>query len=299
MSTVLLNLTDISYTYFTHPILSGLNWEIQVGQKIGLIGANGGGKSTLLKLILGQLTPETGSIFRIKDLTIGYLPQDARTDTYDAGPARTVLEIALSGSPEIARLRGALAAAEAQMGDPVIYGAPARLARVMDEHARLLHEYEVAGGLTYENRVRSTLRDLGLGDETFDRTLDTLSGGQAKLVGLARLLVWQPDLLLLDEPDNHLDVAGQGSGGTAGARLRRCGGDRLPRPLPARPGGGSYRRARTRSDHGLARHLFDLRGQQAVGGAAPGAALQGAAEAHQPDRGGHRAVRAVGQRGGR
>ena len=223
MSTVLLNLTDISYTYFTHPILSGLNWEIQAGQKIGLIGANGGGKSTLLKLILGQLAPETGSIFRIKDLTIGYLPQDARTDTYDAGPdlgplhrpqigdrpARTVLEIALSGSPEIARLRDALAEAEAQMGDPVIYGAPARLARVMDEHARLLHEYEVAGGLTYENRVRSTLRDLGLGDETFDRTLDTLSGGQAKLVGLARLLVWQPDLLLLDEPDNHLDVAGK------------------------------------------------------------------------------------------
>ena len=95
------------------------------------------------------------------------------------------------------------------MGDPVIYGAPARLARVMDDHARLLHEYEVAGGLTYENRVRSTLRELGLGDETFDRTLDTLSGGQAKLAGLARLLVWQPDLLLLDEPDNHLDIAGK------------------------------------------------------------------------------------------
>ena len=80
MSTVLLNLTDISYTYFTHPILSGLNWEIQAGQKIGLIGANGGGKSTLLKIILGQLAPETGSIFRIKDLTIGYLPQDAGSD---------------------------------------------------------------------------------------------------------------------------------------------------------------------------------------------------------------------------
>ena len=95
------------------------------------------------------------------------------------------------------------------MGDPVVYDSPARLVRVMDEHARLLHEYEVAGGLTYENRVRSTLRDLGLGDETFDRTLDTLSGGQAKLVGLARLLVWKPDLLLLDEPDNHLDVMGK------------------------------------------------------------------------------------------
>jgi ATP-binding cassette subfamily F protein 3 len=223
MSTILLNLTGTSYTYFTHPILRDLNWEIQAGQKIGLVGANGGGKSTLLKLILGQLVPETGSIFRIKDLTIGYLPQDARPGAYDAGPdlgplhrpqvedgpVRTVLEIALSGSPEIARLRLTLTEREAQMGDPIIYDSPARLARVMDEHAQLLHEYEVAGGLTYENRVRSTLRDLGLGDETFDRTLDTLSGGQAKLVGLARLLVWQPDLLLLDEPDNHLDVAGK------------------------------------------------------------------------------------------
>ncbi len=95
------------------------------------------------------------------------------------------------------------------MGDPAVYADPARLARVMDDHARLLHEYDVAGGLTYENRVRSTLRNLGLGDETFDRGLDTLSGGQAKLVGLARLLVWKPDLLLLDEPDNHLDISGK------------------------------------------------------------------------------------------
>ena len=158
MSTVLLNLTDIAYTYFTHPILSGLNWEIQAGQKIGLIGANGGGKSTLLKLILGQLAPETGSIFRVKDLTIGYLPQAAGSDLLSLPPSPStssgqalpgkgelaplsceergwgrgisVLDAALSGSPAIARLRGALAAAEAQMGDPVVYGAPARLARV-------------------------------------------------------------------------------------------------------------------------------------------------------------------------
>ena len=221
MSTVLLNLTDISYTYFSNPILSGLNWEIQVGQKIGLVGANGCGKSTLLKLLLGQLTPEAGAIFRVKELTIGYLPQEAGATPSPSpspqsqrgrGPGsggQTVLDVALSGSPEIARLRRELAEREAQMGDPAVYGDPARLARVMDAHGRLLHDYEVAGGLTYENRVRSTLRDLGLGDETFDRPFDVLSGGQAKLVGLARLLVWRPDLLLLDEPDNHLDVAGK------------------------------------------------------------------------------------------
>ncbi len=220
MSNVLLNLTDVSYTYFDKPILQGLNWEIQAGQKIGLVGANGTGKSTLLQLILGRAAPDTGAIFRARDLTIGYLPQDAPLSPtlspaaagereVEGAAAPTVFEAALSGSPEIARLRGALVKAEASMGDPAVYGDAARLARVMDDHARLLHEYEAAGGLTYENRVRSTLRDLGLGEETFDRPMDVLSGGQAKLVGLARLLVWGPDVLLLDEPDNHLDVAGK------------------------------------------------------------------------------------------
>ncbi len=77
MANVLINLTDVSYTYFDKPILAGLSWEIQAGQKIGLVGANGAGKSTLLGLILGQHTPDAGAIFRVKDLTIGYLPQDA------------------------------------------------------------------------------------------------------------------------------------------------------------------------------------------------------------------------------
>jgi len=204
MATIVINLSEVNYTCFDKPILRGLNWEIQAGQKIGLVGANGSGKSTLLKLILGRLTPEAGAVFRVKDLRIGYLPQDPELDR-----AQTVLEAALSGAPEIARLRSELVGREAQMGDPAVYGDPERLARVLDAHERLLRVYEAAGGLTYENRVRSTLRDLGLGDEVFDQPLGTLSGGQVKLVGLARLLVWGPDLLLLDEPDNHLDVAGK------------------------------------------------------------------------------------------
>jgi len=204
MATIIINLTEVNYTYFDKPVLRELSWEIQAGQKIGLVGANGSGKSTLLKLILGRLTSEGGTVFRLKDLSIGYLPQDPEVDR-----AQTVLEAALSGSPEIARLRNELAGREAQMGDPAIYGDPDRLARVLDAHERLLRAYETAGGLTCEHRVRSTLRDLGLGDETFDQPLGTLSGGQVKLVGLARLLVWAPDLLLLDEPDNHLDVVGK------------------------------------------------------------------------------------------
>jgi ATP-binding cassette, subfamily F, member 3 len=204
MAAILSNLVDVSYTYINRPILARLNWEIQAGQKIGLVGANGSGKSTLLKLILGQLAPEAGTIYRVKDLTLGYLPQDPELD-----PALTVQEAALGGSPAVVRLRRELAEREAQMGDPAVYQDPARLARVIEGHALLLRDYEAAGGLTYENRVRATLRELGLDDGTFDQPLATLSGGQVKLVGLARLLVWAPDILLLDEPDNHLDVAGK------------------------------------------------------------------------------------------
>jgi ATP-binding cassette subfamily F protein 3 len=203
MATIIVNLTGVSYTYFDRPILSDLDWEIQAGQKIGLVGANGSGKSTLLNLIAGQLRPDAGGIFQTRDLTIGYLPQEMGSAFgSDFSNGKTVLEAALAGSPEIARLRHELAAREAQMGDLEIYDDPVRLARVMNAHANILNAYEATGGLTYENRVRSTLRDLGL-DES------TLSGGQVKLVGLARLLVWGPGLLLLDEPDNHLDLPGK------------------------------------------------------------------------------------------
>lgn len=218
MAAIIVNLSDVNHTYFNKPVLTALSWEIQAGQKVGLVGPNGGGKSTLLKLILGLLQPDAGAVFRQKNLAIGYLPQEvapaapsgeASAAAGNGAEAITVLETALSGSPKIARLRHALAVKEAQMGDPAVYAEERRLARVLDEHARLLNTYESAGGLTYENRVRSTLRDLGLGDEVFDQPVSVLSGGQAKLVGLARLMVWSPELLLLDEPDNHLDLEGK------------------------------------------------------------------------------------------
>ena len=162
MAAIIINLNDVSHTYFDKPVLTGLSWEIQAGQKIGLVGPNGGGKSTVLKLILGLLQPDSGTIFKQKGLTTGYLPQEVTAEAL-AGEAAiaggngasslTVLEAALSGSPEIARLRHSLTLKEAQMGDPLIYGDERRLTRVMDAHERLLQAYEAAGGLTYEGRV--------------------------------------------------------------------------------------------------------------------------------------------------
>jgi ATP-binding cassette subfamily F protein 3 len=204
MAEIFINLADVTYTYFDKPVLQGVDWEIQAGQRIGLVGANGSGKSTLLRLLAGLDAPEAGSVTRRKGLTAGLLSQDAARE-----PARTVLEVALDADPEVSRLLRTLHEAEARLGDPTVAVNARRMDRALEEHGRLLAAYEAAGGLTLENRARAMLRQLGLGDETFDQPLAELSGGQAKLAGLARLLVWKPDLLLLDEPDNHLDLAGK------------------------------------------------------------------------------------------
>jgi ATP-binding cassette subfamily F protein 3 len=98
---------------------------------------------------------------------------------------------------------------EQQLGDPEVYGDVARLAQTMHHYEELLGRFEQAGGLTYRNRVEGTLRAFGFTSEQFALPVGVLSGGQKKLLGLAQLLVARPDLLLLDEPDNHLDIPGK------------------------------------------------------------------------------------------
>ncbi len=96
------------------------------------------------------------------------------------------------------------------MGDPDVYNNPKSLERTLDAQHKLLEEFESLGGLNYESRVRELLRGLGLPESDFEKPVRALSGGQKKLIGLARLLLLRPSVLLLDEPDNHLDMPGQG-----------------------------------------------------------------------------------------
>jgi len=137
-------------------------------------------------------------------LTIGYLRQEPRLE-----PGRTVWQETVVASTELARVETELSRIEAQLADPAVYGDEKALTRTLDHQARLLDEYTRLGGPGYEGRVRSTLRSLGITDADVNLPVEALSGGQKKLVGLARLLVTQPDLLLLDEPDNHLDLEGK------------------------------------------------------------------------------------------
>ncbi len=185
-------------------IFENLSWDVNHDARIGLVGPNGAGKSTLLKLIAGEMEPNGGSVFITKGVRIGYLPQEVHFDL-----ARSVLAEALDASPTLAAIEGEMHDLEAQMGDPKVYGDEKKLTRVMERHARVVQQYEELGGLNFDNRVRATLRGLGFADEDFELPLSALSGGQKKLVGLAKLLIEQPELLLLDEPDNHLDLKGK------------------------------------------------------------------------------------------
>lgn len=202
---IAVQLDRVTVSYVSEPVFKDLSWEIHDDRVVGLVGPNGCGKSTLLRLIAGELSSETGFTVRRKGLSIGRLAQEPRF-----GPGRTVWQEGLTASTELARVESELAQVETRLADPAVYGDEKGLTRALDRQARLLDEYANLGGHGYEGRVRSTLRSLGFAEADLDLSVEALSGGQKKLVGLAKLLVIQPDLLLLDEPDNHLDLEGKG-----------------------------------------------------------------------------------------
>jgi ATP-binding cassette subfamily F protein 3 len=189
----------------SHAIFRDLSWEIQHDQKIGLIGPNGAGKSSLLKMIVGEHAPEKGgTVIRAKGVTVGYLPQHPEFD-----PERTAISLALDGNPRVEEVEAELQRVESKLGDPEVYGDSKKLERALDAQHKLLEEFESLGGSNYESRVREMLRGLGLPESDFEKPVRALSGGQKKLIGLARLLLTKPSVLLLDEPDNHLDMPGK------------------------------------------------------------------------------------------
>jgi ATP-binding cassette, subfamily F, member 3 len=202
---VQIQLANITLVLGAKRIFENLNWEIQHGQKIGLIGANGAGKSSLFKLIEGEHSPEMGgSITRARLITTGYLPQQPELDF-----TLTALDAALAGNPRVAEIHAELERVENSLGDPTVYGHKGKLQSALEKQHQLLEEYQSFGGDSYPARVRELLLGLGLAESELLKPLSVLSGGQKKLVGLARLLLVRPEILLLDEPDNHLDLPGK------------------------------------------------------------------------------------------
>lgn len=202
---IAVSLSNASLILGARAIFKNLFWEIHTDQRVGLIGPNGAGKSSLFRLILGEHTPEPGgAVVRAKGITLGYLPQDPELD-----PTLTVLTAALQGHTRLVEVEAELARIEGQLATPVVYNNPAALTRWLAEQEKYLKEFAALEGQSYAERVQATLRGLGLSEADFDKPLGALSGGQKKLVALCRLLMARPSVLLLDEPDNHLDLSGK------------------------------------------------------------------------------------------
>ncbi|RPH55412.1 MAG: ABC transporter ATP-binding protein, partial [Acidobacteria bacterium] len=187
----LVSLDHISIAFGHLPLLDDASLQIDSGERVGLIGRNGTGKSTLLQIINGTQAPDSGSVRRQPGLRIGQLVQDA---TLSAN--RPVFDVVSEGLGDLGDLVAAYHHAAVEVAE---HGTDASLAKL----GRLQHELEERDGWRLEQRVELVLARLDL---PTDVIVDSLSGGWRRRVLLARALVGQPDLLLLDEPTNHLDI---------------------------------------------------------------------------------------------
>jgi ATP-binding cassette subfamily F protein 3 len=192
------SLTNIEKTFGRRTLFEGLNFAVERGERVGLIGVNGSGKTTLFKLLAGQTGVDTGSVSIADGAKIGYLAQDP---SFTA--SNTVLdeaELAFASLHDLARrLRELEHRMAAQQGD--------ELEKTLQRYQTLQHEFDLAGGYVWHHRLEATLLGVGLDRPRWEQQVETLSGGQRSRLALAQLLINDPDLLLLDEPTNHLDLA--------------------------------------------------------------------------------------------
>ncbi len=199
-SVPLLSARGLTKTFGGRRVLDGLDLELAAGARIGVLGPNGGGKSTLLRILAGLEPPDAGEVVRRRGLVHAFLPQEV------AGDERTPLATVLAARPEVAALEADLHAAEARLADPALAGDLDAMARALARQERLLARWAEIGGDRVEGEARMHLRELGLSAPALERPTRELSGGQRKLVALAACLARRPDVLLLDEPEAHLDM---------------------------------------------------------------------------------------------
>ncbi|MCH2230977.1 MAG: ABC-F family ATP-binding cassette domain-containing protein [Crocinitomicaceae bacterium] len=181
-------------------LFKDISVQINKGDKIGLVGKNGAGKSTMLKLISGVNSPSEGKIHKPKDATIGYLTQDIRIDT-----TQSVFEYLNTSNPELTKLNVRIEEINNELVTRTDYESYSYL-DLLDELNDLNHEFSIRDGFLWEEKITNTLKGLGFADDELPRSLNTFSGGWKMRAELAKILVNNPDIILLDEPTNHLDI---------------------------------------------------------------------------------------------
>jgi ATP-binding cassette subfamily F protein 3 len=193
----LLRADRLKLMYGATEVLSDLTFQVEPRQRLGIVGANGSGKSSLLKAISGDVTPVAGSLTLAPRTRTAYLAQEL-----EAGPHESVYADALHSRPDILSLRGRLEGLEAAMAR----ANGAEQVVLVEDYGVVQHEYERLDGYAYDNRVAEVLHGVGLTEADQALAPGALSGGQRRRLALAKLLLQDADLLLLDEPTNHLDL---------------------------------------------------------------------------------------------
>ncbi|MGZ4147335.1 MAG: ribosomal protection-like ABC-F family protein [Actinomycetota bacterium] len=198
--TTLASLVGVEKTFGSWTVFRDLDFEVVGRARIGIVGPNGGGKSTLLKILADLEPASSGEVVRRRGLVTAYLDQNPDGDD------RTAEATVMAARPDVAELDAQLRAIERELARPEVIADLARMDRVLGRQAELVERWVEIGGPGLAGQVRSLLLSLGLPEDDLALPTTQLSGGQRKLVALAGCLIRQPDLLLLDEPETHLDA---------------------------------------------------------------------------------------------
>jgi ATPase subunit of ABC transporter with duplicated ATPase domains len=193
-----ISFSNISKQYGRQILFVEANFQLNPGDKVGLVGPNGSGKTTLFRMIMGEEAADEGEVSVPKKLTVGYFRQDVEEMS-----GRSVLDEAIAGSGRLGDLHHELEALQQAMGDP---DQADDMDRILTRFGEVQEEYDHLGGYGLESQAREVLHGLGFDDRRIDGDVGDLSGGWKMRVAMARVLLGRPDVLLMDEPTNHLDI---------------------------------------------------------------------------------------------
>lgn len=197
---MIINASNLMKQYSGEILFEDVSFSVKSRDKIGLIGANGCGKTTLMNIIGGKVFPDSGQVNISSDLTMGFLEQSPRFKEKD-----TVYSVCLEVFADVIEMIDRLRELEQEMADKADLPS---LESVMDQYSKLTEKFQNRGGYSYNSAIKGTLKGLGFDEDQYGIKVSTLSGGQKSRLHLAALLLQKPDILLLDEPTNHLDMEG-------------------------------------------------------------------------------------------